>query len=239
MKSCISLLCWTVLMGLTEKVDGEQPLNFASMAIDAVDDASQEIPDPRNHQSPNAYISRISHGGAYCCSPYIFAARDGTLVCVVTVGHDKREGHGGQHMVSLRSTDGGKSWTDRIDIEPPRQPGDERDRVSTYGTALQVPSTGRIYAIYWYDDYTGSRYMRKDMVGNLYFRYSDDHARTWSTKRYLIPYRVTQIEIVDSRQSELVLDPGIERLSLLTCYPLDAPEAGGPLRLVVTAEAIL
>jgi hypothetical protein len=36
--------------------------------------------------------------------------------------------------------------------------------------------------------------MRKDMIGNLYFKYSDDCARSWSTKRHLIPYRVTQID---------------------------------------------
>jgi sortase A len=50
-------------------------------------------------------------------------------------------------------------------------------------------------------------------------------------------YRVTQLDVVDTRLSELVLEPGVERLTLITCYPLDAPTAGGPLRLVVTALA--
>ena len=51
-------------------------------------------------------------------------------------------------------------------------------------------------------------------------------------------FQVTGFDIVDSRYSELVLDPGAARLTLLTCYPLDSPTAGGPLRLVVTAERV-
>ena len=48
-------------------------------------------------------------------------------------------------------------------------------------------------------------------------------------------YRVSWQEIVDSRRQQLVIDDSVDRLTLLTCYPLDAPNAGGPLRLVVTA----
>ena len=31
------------------------------------------------------------------------------------------------------------------------------------------------------------------------------------------------------------MEPSVSRLSLVTCYPFDAPVAGGPLRYVVTA----
>lgn len=48
-------------------------------------------------------------------------------------------------------------------------------------------------------------------------------------------YRVIWQEAIDSRQQQLVIDDSIERLTLLTCYPFDAPTAGGPLRWVVTA----
>jgi sortase A len=48
-------------------------------------------------------------------------------------------------------------------------------------------------------------------------------------------YRVSWQEAVDSRQQQLVIDDSIDRLTLLTCYPFDAPTAGGPLRWVVTA----
>lgn len=48
-------------------------------------------------------------------------------------------------------------------------------------------------------------------------------------------YQVIATEIVDSRTVELVIEPGTSRISLVTCYPFDAPLAGGPLRWVVTA----
>jgi sortase A len=46
---------------------------------------------------------------------------------------------------------------------------------------------------------------------------------------------VRELEVVDSRAQEIVIDPAIERLSLVTCYPFDSLLAGGPLRYVVTA----
>lgn len=48
-------------------------------------------------------------------------------------------------------------------------------------------------------------------------------------------YRVAWMDIVDSRQQELVLEDRHDRLTLVTCYPFDTPSPGGPLRLVVTA----
>ena len=51
-------------------------------------------------------------------------------------------------------------------------------------------------------------------------------------------FEVIAAEIVDSRTSELVIEPATSRISLVTCYPFDAPLAGGPLRWVVTALPI-
>ena len=48
-------------------------------------------------------------------------------------------------------------------------------------------------------------------------------------------YKVRWQEAVDSRKQQLVIDNSMDRLTLLTCYPFDAPTAGGPLRWVVTA----
>jgi sortase A len=48
-------------------------------------------------------------------------------------------------------------------------------------------------------------------------------------------YEVRELEVVDSRRHELVIEPGVSRLSLVSCYPFDSPVAGGPLRFVVTA----
>jgi len=42
------------------------------------------------------------------------------------------------------------------------------------------------------------------------------------------------LEIADARTTDLRLDDGTS-LVLVTCYPFDAIDAGGPLRYVVTA----
>lgn len=55
------------------------------------------------------------------------------------------------------------------------------------------------------------------------------------TKNSTQHYQVVAVEIIDSRTSELVIEPGTSRISLVTCYPFDAPLTGGPLRYVVTA----
>lgn len=51
-------------------------------------------------------------------------------------------------------------------------------------------------------------------------------------------YEVIGVDIVDSRRGALVLDTDAAMLSLVTCYPFDALEAGGPLRYVVTARML-
>lgn len=49
-------------------------------------------------------------------------------------------------------------------------------------------------------------------------------------------YKVIALDIVDSRKGSLLLDTEAAMLSLVTCYPFDARETGGPLRYVVTAK---
>ena len=51
-------------------------------------------------------------------------------------------------------------------------------------------------------------------------------------------YQVVGTDIVDSRTGSLTLDTNLSVLSLVTCYPFDAVEAGGPLRYVVTAKML-
>lgn len=48
-------------------------------------------------------------------------------------------------------------------------------------------------------------------------------------------YLVTGKRIVDSRQESLALDSSKDELRLVTCYPFDAIDPGGPLRLVIVA----
>ena len=51
-------------------------------------------------------------------------------------------------------------------------------------------------------------------------------------------YKIVEMEIVDARKGSLLLDTDTAILSLVTCYPIDASEAGGPLRYVVTARML-
>ena len=47
--------------------------------------------------------------------------------------------------------------------------------------------------------------------------------------------RVSSMRIVDSRHQRIGLAADSDELLLVTCYPFDALNAGGPLRFVVTA----
>ncbi len=51
-------------------------------------------------------------------------------------------------------------------------------------------------------------------------------------------YKVIGIDIVDSRRGSLLLDTEQPMLSLVTCYPFESRQAGGPLRYVVTAKML-
>ncbi|MFQ5548686.1 MAG: class GN sortase [Woeseia sp.] len=59
---------------------------------------------------------------------------------------------------------------------------------------------------------------------------------TTEGKKHL--YRVIGIDVVDSRRGSLILDTDSPMLSLVTCYPFASPDAGGPMRYVVTAEMV-
>ncbi len=51
-------------------------------------------------------------------------------------------------------------------------------------------------------------------------------------------YAVRQLKIADSDKEDLWVDTQAEALWLVTCYPFDALQAGGPLRYLVQAEAV-
>ncbi len=51
-------------------------------------------------------------------------------------------------------------------------------------------------------------------------------------------YRVIGTDVVDSRRGGLLLDTNSPMLTLVTCYPFEARQAGGPLRFVVTAKML-
>lgn len=50
-------------------------------------------------------------------------------------------------------------------------------------------------------------------------------------------YKVTQIEI-HNIETDQIQDRGINQLTLVTCYPFNTLEVGGPLRYLVHAEKV-
>lgn len=134
----------------------------------------------------------------YCDQPYILKTHDGAWLCVMTTGKGE-EGEGGQHIVSTKSKDHGKTWSSLVDIEPADGPE------ASWVMPLVTPS-GRIYAFYTYNaqnmreviadpgpahDYSSRRV---DTLGDYAFKYSDDGGKTWSGKRYFIPVREFDID---------------------------------------------
>lgn len=51
-------------------------------------------------------------------------------------------------------------------------------------------------------------------------------------------YRVDHWEVVDHRDTGVLVDVGEARLSLITCYPFESVVPGGPLRYVVSASLL-
>jgi sortase A len=53
-----------------------------------------------------------------------------------------------------------------------------------------------------------------------------------------IEYEVTQTKVVGKNETWLLEDDGVDKLTLITCYPFDAVLPGGPLRYVVIAARV-
>lgn len=150
----------------------------------AKEKAAPAVPDVRH----------ISNGWSipsegYADQPYIVKTDDGAWLCVMTTGVG-REGEGGQHVVSMRSTDRGRTWSDIVPIEPADGPE------ASYAVLLKVPG-GRVYAFYNHNTDRVPEvkredkgvYKRVDSLGHYVFKYSDDHGRSWSAERYEVPLR--------------------------------------------------
>lgn len=120
----------------------------------------------------------------YADQPYIVITKDGNWLCVLTTG-PSTESRAGQHVVATISEDKGETWSDLIPIEPGHESADWH--MTSWVTALIVPS-GRVYAFYNY------RYDEActQHGGWMCYRYSDDHGRTWSSRRYRVPMRNTR-----------------------------------------------
>ena len=121
----------------------------------------------------------------YVDQPYFVVTNDGNWLCVETTGPGI-EGVAGQHIVATISSDKGKTWSELIDIEPTTGP------LASWATPLVTPS-GRVYVFF---NYNGENVTirRADCEGWYCYKYSDDHGRTWSKKRYRLPMRLTHAD---------------------------------------------
>ena len=53
-----------------------------------------------------------------------------------------------------------------------------------------------------------------------------------------VSYVITDILIADEHDTHLIDDEWEDRLTLITCYPFDAIQTGGPLRYVVIGKMV-
>ena len=135
---------------------------------------------------------------SYADQPYIIKTNDGAWLCILTTGAGK-EGEPGQVVAVTRSMDNGKTWSDLTYLEPLNGPE------ASYAVMLKVPS-GRVYAFYNHNTdnirwvkadssyYKDGKCYRVDSQGYYVFKYSDDHGKTWSEKRYTVPVREFEID---------------------------------------------
>ncbi|MVM33023.1 hypothetical protein GO755_23480 [Spirosoma sp. HMF4905] len=143
----------------------------------------------------------------YSDQPYIVKTNDGAWLCVLTTGTG-HEGASGQHIITQRSLDQGKTWTDKRDVEP----GDGPE--ASYAVLLKAPS-GRIFVFYNHNTdniravkgdnppYQDGLVKRVDSQGYFVFKYSDDNGKSWSDKRVTIPIRNFEIDRKNPYQGKI------------------------------------
>lgn len=162
---------------------------FATGAVLALAARAAEVDGPGPADPRNIATGRTIPGEGYADQPYIVKTADGAWLCAITTASG-REGASGQHVVSMRSADQGKTWEKIVPIESDQGPE------ASYVVLLKTPY-GRVYAFYNYntenlrqvktDD--GKFIKRVDSLGDFVFKYSDDSGHSWSAQHYKVPVR--------------------------------------------------
>ena len=141
---------------------------------------------------------KIIPTNSYADQPYIVETDDGAWLCVATTGCG-HEGARGQHVISMRSTDCGETWSEAVAVEEPGE------REASYAVLLKTPY-GRIYCFYNHNTDNVRRARaenppfetgyseRVDSLGHFVFKYTDDGGRSWSEHRYDVPMRLFEID---------------------------------------------
>ncbi|MDD4773308.1 MAG: sialidase family protein [Eubacteriales bacterium] len=159
--------------------------------------------DCRNIDNGNVIIKSNS----YVDQPYIIDTGDAWLACVTAgSGH---EGQPGQHVITLRSRDRGRTWGEKAQVESPDMPE------SSYAVMHRCAG-GRIYCFYNYnagnlravradaDVYPGGQCPRVDSQGHFVYKYSDDGGRSWSERRYKIEMRLFDVDLGNAYGGEIL-----------------------------------
>lgn len=164
--------------------------------------AAGPVPDARHIDNGHEIYSVT-----YADQPYIVGLDDGTWLCCATVGSG-REGQQGQHVVTFRSQDRGRTWGEPVAVEPPDGPE------ASYAVMLKVPS-GRVYIFYNHNTdnirqvkadrpaYPDGWCRRVDSLGYFVFKYSDDGGRSWSRDRHTIAVREFDIDRNNAYQGRI------------------------------------
>lgn len=158
--------------------------------------------DNRNIRNGN-----IIRSDGYSDQPYIVKTDDGNWLLTVTTGSG-HEGAGGQHVLSMRSSDKGKTWCDEIPVSPPTMPE------SSYSVMYKT-YYGRVYCFYNFNadnlrqvaatdpPFRGGFCTRVDTQGHFVFRFSDDCGVTWSDRWYDIPMRTFEVDRLNPYKGEI------------------------------------
>ena len=152
----------------------------------------------------NAELGSVIPTENYSDQPYVVKTDDGAWLCCVTTGSGN-EGEYGQHVLTLRSTDRGRTWVDAVRVEP------DCPYENSYAVMLKAPS-GRVFVFYNHNSdnirealSTGGRrpVKRVDSLGHFVFKYSDDGGRSWSSRRFDIPLRRFRCDLENVYGGEL------------------------------------
>ncbi|XP_062503358.1 uncharacterized protein LOC134180262 isoform X2 [Corticium candelabrum] len=189
------------------------------------------LSDPR--YLPNG---RMMLESGYLDQPYCVIDRHHRNRWVCAITQDAlHEGGPGERVVSMYSTDRGKSWSKPNSIEA-------NTTLTNAYSSIAITRFGRIYVMYNFnaDNVSalpdGKKLGRSDTLGHFVMKYSDDGGDSWSSHRYEIPYRLTSIDNNNSWKGKVKMMWSVDQSKLandstlyysftkIGVYPQDAPE---------------